>query len=285
MNITAMSIRPLLTLLALAALPAHADRILDTRDGRTLEPAQLAAEIGEKDYILLGEQHDNARHHAARAELLALLAARSPVIVAEHLEYGKTFESQGDLEADLQRAGFNSKGWRWPLHQPLFQGIADLKLPLLGCNLSAADAKRVLREGATALPETLATRIAHHPLSSQGEQALTADLERGHCGHITAERLPGMRLAQRGRDAAMFVTLRNAPKRPAVLLAGNGHVRRDYGVPTLIDEGSTVSVGFIEEPVANAADYRQYDYVWITDRPQRDDMCAQMAQNRPSTAK
>jgi uncharacterized iron-regulated protein len=90
--------------------------------------------------------------------------------------------------------------------------------------------------------------------------------------------LPGMRLAQRARDAAMLAALENAPGRPAILVAGNGHVRKDYGIPSLMGTSSHVSVGFIESPVPDATQYRMYDYVWVTDPAQREDRCAEMAQ-------
>jgi uncharacterized iron-regulated protein len=272
--------RLLILLLGLLLSPVvgAAERILDLRDGRVLTPQQLASEIAGRDYILLGELHDNIAHHHARAELLALLQPANPVVVAEHLHYGNAFQSGSDLQADLAQAGFDAQGWEWPLHKPLFQAIADLGLPLIGGNLPPAQAKQVVREGLGVLPAPLAERITRHPLAPQAEQTLDHDLERGHCGHMPPRLLPGMRLAQRARDAAMFDALQNAPSRPAILLAGNGHVRKDYGVPSLIDGGSYVSIGFVEAPVDIAQESSRYDYLWITDPAHRHDPCAQLRQ-------
>jgi uncharacterized iron-regulated protein len=91
-----------------------------------------------------------------------------------------------------------------------------------------------------------------------------------------------LRLAQRARDAAMFDTLRMVQKNqePAILLAGNGHVRLDYGVPSLIrqhlPDASYVSVGFIEEgqDLSDAANEEDlYDYLWIVPAISRNDPC------------
>ena len=264
---------------ALLISVAHADeRILDTRDGREVSRAALVEMLRNRDFILLGELHDNPQHHQARAEIIEQLASCRPTVVAEHLEYGKRFETRGDLETDLAQAGFDARGWEWPLHRPLFQKIVDLGLPLLGGNLPPEQARKAVREGTDALPAPLASRIARHPLSPEAEQALDRDLEQGHCGHMPAKWLPGMRLAQRARDAAMLAALENAPGRPAILVAGNGHVRRDYGIPSLMGASSHVSIGFIESPAPDATQYRMYDYVWVTDPAQREDRCAQMAQ-------
>lgn len=270
-------------LMAFAAVAG--ERILDTQDGRVLTRKQLASEIAGKDYLLLGELHDNAAHHRARAGLLTLLKPAPLVVVAEHLQYGKAFSPQGDLLANLELAGFDARGWEWPLHEPLFQAIADLGLPLLGGNLAPAEAKQVAREGRGALPSRLAERIARHPLTPEAEQALDRDLALGHCGHMPDKMLSGMRLAQRARDAAMLDILENAHAHPAVLVAGNGHVRKDYGIPSLIDSSSYVSIGFVEEPVANPQDFRQFDYLWVTEPASRNDPCAQWNQDVPASQK
>ena len=280
-------IRVLLLLLGcLMAAPSFADeRILDTRDGRELTRMELVSEINDLDFILLGELHDNAAHHSARAELLALLKPASPPVVAEHLQYGKVFTPRGDLLADLELAGFDAQGWEWPMHRPLFQAIVELELPLLGGNLAPTQAKQVVRDGSGALPQHLADRIARHPLTSEAEQALDRDLKLGHCGHMPDKMLPGMRLAQRARDAAMLDTLQNADAHPAVLVAGNGHVRKDYGIPSLMEGQSYVSIGFAEEPLDNSQETRQFDYLWITQPASRNDPCASFGQPHPAPQK
>ena len=270
-------------LIAVTALAG--ERILDTRDGRELTREQLTREISGRDFILLGELHDNSAHHRARGALLALLQPASPVVVAEHLHYGQAYIPRGNLLADLERAGFDPRGWEWPLHRPLFEAVSELGLPLLGGNLPPAQAKQVMREGLPALPERLAVLIARHPLAPEAAQALDRDLERGHCGHLPAGMLPGMRLAQRARDAAMLDTLQKAPSRPVVLLAGNGHVRKDYGIPSLLEQESYVSIGFVEEPLENVQDYRHFDYLWVTEAAARDDSCATLGQHTGSSAK
>ena len=103
-----------------------------------------------------------------------------------------------------------------------------------------------------------------------------------NCGQLGGPRLDGMRSAQRLRDASMWAALRDATKRPAILLAGNGHVRLDYGVPQVIaatqPAAKVVSVGFLEigEPVRG----QPYTHVWVTAAVPREDACAAM---RPAT--
>lgn len=90
-----------------------------------------------------------------------------------------------------------------------------------------------------------------------------------------------MQLAQRARDAAMFSALRDADAGMAVLVAGNNHVRRDYGIPVmlhaLLPERRVRVVGFVEDNAEQLAQLdglrEQYDYLWITPAQDRPNPC------------
>lgn len=272
------------TLLLCGFAQAEEAQIVDTASGERVSREQLLQVLAAQDYVLLGELHDNAAHHRLRGELLAELAGRSTVaVVAEHLERGRRFSSSGDLQADLTAAGFDPKGWRWPLHEGLFAPVADANIPLLGGNIPRETARGAVRQGKAALPAELAQLIETAPLSQTAQAALDADLLQSHCGQLPASMLEGLRLAQRARDAAMFDAMRHNAVKPVVLVAGNGHVRLDYGVPDLIrtheTEARFVSVGFQEITSASDAPIiadpvPPYDFVIITAAPEkREDPC------------
>ena len=109
-----------------------------------------------------------------------------------------------------------------------------------------------------------------------GRIALDRDLLDGHCGHLSAARLPAMRAAQRARDASMALALQASGGRPAVLVAGNGHVRTDQGVALLLralpGRPQVLCVGF-GEPGWSAAG-APYTHLWITPPVRRGDPCA-----------
>lgn len=256
------------------------ERIVEVASGRELSRAELLAKLRSSDYVLLGERHDNALHHQRRGELLQALGAGAPV-VAEHLTRGQRVPAQGELLPRLEAAGFEAKAWAWPLHEPLFAPAAAPGHRLLGGNVPRELARQVARQGEAALPPELKTVTTPAPLDAAAAQALDADLVQGHCGMLGGERLAGMRWAQRARDAAMWLSLKEAAAlgRPAVLLAGNGHVRLDYGVPQLARQDQPaarlLSLGFVES--ASPLQGAPYDYVWITAAPSgRGDPCAGM---------
>lgn len=269
-------------LLTAVAAPA-AERILATADSQPVERSLLLQTLQQADVILLGELHDNPHHHAARAWLLENLAARRPLIVAEHLERGRAAAGEGELLPALEAAGFDAKNWRWPLHAPLFEAARRSGSALHGGNVPRALAREIVKQGESALPADIANALDGAPLNATARQTLEQDLLDNHCGQVPASLIPGLALAQRARDAAMTLALAEAAQngQPVVLLAGNGHVRRDYGVPVLLDknlpERKHITIGFLEtsdtsEPL-NAVQQTRFDYVWITDKAERDDPC------------
>lgn len=263
-----------------ATLPPDG-RIVEVASGREVSRAELLATLRGADTVLLGELHDNAEHHRLRG---GLIAALGPVpVVAEHLTLGQSVRFGPDLLASLQAAGFEPRGWDWPIHEPLFAAVQRTGAPLAGGNLPRDTVRRIAREGAAALPADVAALIAAAPLPPAAEAALDSDLVQGHCGQLPAARVPAMRTAQRSRDAAMALALQAAPAKPAVLLAGNGHVRTDYGVPQLLAAAQPgrrhVAVGFGE--AGDAWAQAPYTYLWITGRAEREDPCKAMQRARP----
>lgn len=275
----------LLITLLLPAAASAGERILDTHDGNILSREQLIERIADNAFILLGELHDNPQHHKHRGELLTALQQRTPLtVVAEHLERGKRYAASNDLKSDLERAGFDARGWRWPLHEAMFAQISAAAIPLFGGNIPRETARNTVRQGESALPAELAKIIAEAPLDESAQDNLVTDLLDSHCGQLPTGMLEGLQLAQRGRDAAMFDVMRqNSNTGATALLAGNGHVRLDYGIPSLIrkhlPDARHVAIGFIEETNDQEIDARSYrerfDYVWVVAKVEsRNDPCA-----------
>ena len=270
----------LTSLAGCAAWPDAEERIVEVASGHRLTRAELLAALAACEFVLLGELHDNPRHHARRGALLADLAAIAPgtVLVAEHLDRGRSVDFGADLRASLVAAGFDARGWQWPLHEPLFAAIARARLPLRGGNAPRDRVRDVARNGLAAAPAELRTLIDTAPLTAAAQAALDTDLVEGHCGRLPAARLSGMRAAQRVRDAAMALALRESGGRPAVLLAGNGHVRTDFGVPQILaveaPRARLASVGFLEPGTELVG--TPYTHVWVTSAVPRTDPCAGM---------
>ena len=265
---------------------AEDERIVEVASGRTLSRAQLLAEIRASDVVLLGELHDNPWHHRLRGELLTELPPNAAIVV-EYLQRGRRVEPGPDLLERLTRAGFDARGWRWPIHEPLLQGAFASGAPITGGNVPGELARQAVRQGAPALPADLRSLLEAAPLAAPAQAMLDAAIVEGHCGSVGSLALDGLRLAQRVRDASMAAALIASAGRPAILLAGDNHVRRDYGVPQILAAARpgarVISVGMLE----HGATLRDapYTHVWLTPAAQREDPCARASPLPPATQK
>jgi uncharacterized iron-regulated protein len=119
--------------------------------------------------------------------------------------------------------------------------------------------------------------------------ALEQDLIEGHCGKLPPAYLKPMMLVQRLTDISMARVL--LERSSGILLAGNGHIRKDYGVPQVLKaiapHQSVVNVAFTEDDGLDSkaiANYRdRYDYVWLTKPIERKDPCADLQFGKPSS--
>jgi uncharacterized iron-regulated protein len=255
----------------------RSERIIDLASGRDIDRAELLARARAASFVLLGEQHDNPHHHQRRGAFIADLGPGT-VVVAEHLTAGARVAAGTDTGSRLLAAGFEARAWGWPLHEALFAPVLNAGLPLLGGNAAADLVRKVAREGPSAWPAEWQARLAAAPLDPAAQAALDRNLVDGHCGHLSASRVPQMRAAQRLRDASMAQALAGCGGRPAVLVAGNGHVRLDHGAAQLLRHwqpaAALLAVGFGEGSAAEPD--APYTHLWLTAGVAREDPCKGM---------
>lgn len=256
----------------------------------------LADRIQRHRIVLLGEVHDNAMGHAARSAALtqAVSAGWRPVLVMEQFDRDR----QSDLDAALRRcsdaqcvidsASGAKAGWQWDFYRPVIELALREGLPIRAGNLSRAHASGVVRQGLTALDAaTLRAARLDRPIPGSLLAAQAREVEASHCGMLPARLVPGMATAQAARDAVMAQVINDAlienPDRPVVLLAGNGHVRRDVGVSQWLGHRSSYTVAFLEPPLqaeparpGHPHDLPPYDRVQTVAREARPDPCASM---------
>lgn len=246
----------------------------------------LPPELREARFILLGEVHDNPQHHAWRAQWLRTLLAdgRPTRVVFEQLDRAKDAElaqaratTPTDSTAVARAGGLDEKGWRWPLHQPLFDAALAGRADIAGGNLARDAVRSVVRQGEGAVPADLHPLMAAPGWSPEQQRATEADIEQGHCGALPPSMFAPMALAQRTRDVAMAQGMLAAPAGTrVVLIAGNGHVRQDRGVPhhlraAGVPAAQIASVGFVE--VGDTPAPGAYGRVVTAPRTERPDPC------------
>ena len=288
------------TSVALADHPL-AGTFWDARAGRFMTRAALEAAVAGSDLLLIGETHDNPDHHRLQLELIEAIvrAGRRPAVAMEQFDRDHQAaldraraERPGDARHIADAGQFDQRGWQWPFYEPIVALALRHDLPLVAANLSRSDAFAVVERGYDTLGEGVPGRLGlAQPFGAAEAAAIEAAVRDGHCGKLPERVVPPMAAAQRARDAVMADALLARAAAGAVLIAGNGHVRRDLGVPLHLarraPRRSVLAVGILEvvEGVARAEDYvapaagetPQFDVVVFTPRTDRPDPCAGFA--------
>ena len=272
-------------------------RIWDGRSGTFVDRATLVDAIVAARFVLLGEKHDNEDHHALQAVLLAALIAhgRKPALVMEMIDVDQNealaaqrAKTPRDSDALAKAVRWEERHWPpFAFYRPIVQHALDAELPIFGGNYPNAAIKATFAPGVVLDADHLDDLPA--PLPDPLRGSLERELAQSHCGAMPSSMIPAMVIAQRKRDESM-ASLLAAHEKPsgAVLIAGNGHVRADRGVPYALarrTKGSLVTVAMMEvvkgqvTPAAYVEAPTQappYDFVWFTPRVDDGDPCAAM---------
>ena len=240
--------------------------------------------------VLLGENHDNAEHHRQRLEVLrrAFAAGWRPAIAMEQFDH--------EWQADIDRArrqqprnarhvidiaapptGVRGGNWNWDYYRPFIELAMEYGVPLIAANLSSADTSKVVRGGFNSVfdadvMQVLGLGVA---IPTEWQSAQEREIDKGHCNALPPSALPGMARGQFARDALMASILGRHASRGVVLIAGNGHVRHDIGVPRWLSPAQRarmLTVGYLE-PGAPSALAAAFDAVVRTSAAGRPDPC------------
>lgn len=236
--------------------------------------------------VLLGEVHDNPTLHRLRLEALQRAIERGwrPTLAMEQFDVDRQAdldrarrESPGDVDRLIASAVPAKNGWDWRLYRPVLALALQYELPLLAANLPNADTSRIVREGESrVIDEARRMQLGlDREIATDWQSAQQREIAEGHCGMLPERLLPAMARAQFARDAVMADVLRGHAGHGIVLLAGNGHARRDLGVPrwlVALPASRVVAIGFLERPV-DADLARGFDAVVEAAPAQREDPC------------
>ncbi len=247
--------------------------------------------------VLLGEVHDNATLQSLRLRILkrAIAAGWRPAIAMEQFDLASqshidAARATHPLDADYVidqatgHGGARTSAWNWTYYRPYVALALRYHLPLLAANLSRSDAERIVNHGYAAVFDSATISSLGLDRAPRALLALQEkEVDEGHCHLLPATLLPGMAHAQLARDAWMAAVLRAHAASGVVLLTGDGHARRDLGVPRWLQSlppSRVLSVGFVErgtnDPPASA-----FDAVVTVDPAARPDPCAQLRSAPP----
>jgi uncharacterized iron-regulated protein len=268
---------------------------------------EVGAHIQTGGILLLGEVHDNPEHHKLRAHLVAAtsISRLRPAVVMEQIRddqgpilqayLARAFASAGGIGEALE---WSKSGWPdWKFFQPIAEVALAARLPILPGDAPREQIKMLARGGRVGLGEAgLALVRMGEGLPQPLVDALNEELVGSHCGAVPASAFGNMNVAQRYRDAHLARAIVSAAEKHggAFLLAGNGHVRTDRGVPWYVRQMASdrrilaVMLVEVEDGKIDPAAYvprapdgaPAADYVLFTPRHDRADPCEKMRQGK-----
>ena len=198
-----------------------------------------AAPAAAQDVVILGEVHDNPAHHAEQAERVARLQPRA--LVFEMLTEAQAARVTPDLIADAEAMeaalDWSESGWPdFAMYHPIFAAAPEAEI--FGAHVPREAARDVFEAGLAESFDGDAARYGlTEPLPPEEQAAREAGQMAAHCDALPEDILPGMVAVQRLRDAVLaraVVQAMEATGGPVAVITGNGHARRDHGVPATL---------------------------------------------------
>ena len=267
---------------------------------------EVIGALRDADFVLVGEKHDNADHHRYQSMLIREMHAqrRRPAIVFEML----TADQEAALASYLtdnpkdpvgigKAVGWEARGWpQWRIYQPIAEEALAYDAPLLAGGLDRETTQVVSSQGLAALGTTRVHRLRlDEPIAAAMRTGMRDEIHQSHCGQLPQAMLDPMVAVTLAKDAAMAEAMIRGRalqgRDSALLIAGTGHVRNDWGVPwhlrKLAPDSRIVSVGLIEvvadetDPAAYATTFGgvlPFDFVWFAPRVDDDDPCEVFAE-------
>jgi uncharacterized iron-regulated protein len=255
-----------------------AGTILSGADGQSLTWEALVEDLTAARIVYVGENHTNPEHHVIQARLIREVARRHPDLMVGLEMFDHRYDpvlarwSAGALEREAFVAESHwyarCGGWQFDfdLYAPVFEVIRELGLTAVGLNapfhlppkISAAGLASLLPDERRLLPEAIDLGDADH--RAYVEQTFRqhpfrrpTDFDRFYEAQCTWE------------DTMAEAVSRKIGVRHMLVLCGNGHIVRKFGIPNRAfrRNGMDFRTVFLA-PVGTSAEGRDADYIWAT---------------------
>jgi uncharacterized iron-regulated protein len=281
-------------------------RIWVPSEGRFATTGEVYAALADADFVLVGEKHDNGDHHRYQSAVVRemFLQGRQPVIVFEMLIASQQAaldahlaDHPGDSKGIGKAVGWEARGWpRWRMYQPITDVALAHDAPLVAGGLDRETTRAVSSQGMEALEEDRVRDLRlDEPIGEAMRGGMRNVIYESHCRHLPEQMLDPMVNVTLAKDAAMAEAMIGGRAREgsdsALLIAGTGHVRADWGVPfhlrRLAPEARTVAIGLVEVVAGEtdagvyAAAYGEgnaFDFIWFAPRVTDEDPCEAFAE-------
>ncbi|MGV2829181.1 ChaN family lipoprotein [Myxosarcina sp. GI1(2024)] len=254
---------------------------------QSVDNRDIIAALTEADVVYLGENHDSIEDHRAQLEIIAKLYRQNSNLAIALEMFQRPFQPildrylAGEIdEAQLRRQTEYDKRWGfdWEYYAPILRFAKAHNLPLLAINTPTEITRKVAENGLESLTEAdlrYIPPVSEIDTDNQDYRAASRKIYQAHnhYGHGNSDGFDNFFAAQVLWDETMAAAIsqyyRDNPQTQIVVLAGEGHVVYDYGIPDRvarrIDDASfrqtSVRLGAIDDS-SLAGEGKPTDFIW-----------------------
>ncbi|MFC4349987.1 ChaN family lipoprotein [Fodinicurvata halophila] len=242
------------------------------------------------DIVILGEVHDNPRHHEIQAQAVKDLQPEALVfemIPEKHEAAVNRLREEGASRAELASAlNWEESGWPdFAYYAAILEATPEARV--VGGEQPIEQVRAAMTEGAAQVFGSEASTYGlDEPLGRQAQEAREQRQYEAHCEAVPKEMLPGLVEAQRLRDAGLADAALRARAvtngGQVVVITGNRHANLHSGIPEALrfaaPDLELVTLGQLEaEPEPDAPP--PYDFHHVSAPPDRPDPCAEFRES------
>jgi uncharacterized iron-regulated protein len=257
-------------------------RIIHLKTGKAVSFDQLIDQVGARRLIFIGEVHNNPEHHLIQVQILqALMSQYAPLTLAmeffnktqqpvlDHYMDGSTTETTETVF--LKDVGWD-KNWAYAYHfyRPLLLMTKEKGRKILAINAPNTIVKKVARSGLSSLDPSERNQLASHiDLENESHRSYLRKIYEKHT-HNDLKRFDFFYQAQCVWEDTMAENIAkylSKNKEKLVVLAGNGHIINNDGIPNrTLSRIKTPMATILLQPLTGPLNIerKMADYIWLT---------------------
>lgn len=255
-----------------------ADTIISTQTRSAVRYEEMLADLRQVQVVFVGETHTNAVQHEIQARIAQSLHASHPDLTVGMEMFDHRYDpilarwTAGELDRKdfiqqthwyVRRAGW---GFDFDLYAPIFETVRDNNIRLVGLNvpgwipskISKGGLDNLLPDERQLLAEKIDTENAEH-------RAYVEGIFNANPHHKIAS-FDFFYEAQCAWEDTMAASIvRKKGDAPMVVLIGNGHIVRKFGVPDRVLARSPMRLRTVYlASVGSEVAWDYADYIWVT---------------------
>ncbi len=254
------------------------DTIISTKSRQPVSYEELLDDLGQVQVVFVGEVHTNAAHHDIQARIVEALEARHPNLSVGMEMFDHRYDpvlaqwTDGELEREafiqkthwyVRRAGW---GFDFDLYAPIFETVRENRIRLVGLNVPGWIPSKISRGGLdNLLPDERALLAETIDTENEAHRAYAENIFNIHPHHGIATFDYFYEAQCAWEDTMAQSIVRKMGDAPMVVVIGNGHIIRKFGVPDRVHARNQASLRTVYlAAVGSEVDWDYADYIWVT---------------------